>query len=416
MKTKHRSSSAYQAGVILALLAVACWDSHAAPRPTASIRAVVKTDADDGLESANTEFAFNLLNELTTEDPGTNIIISPYSASTALQMAASGAAGLTSTQMQDTLGTADMAPLDLYRANKELDELLNNGDTNIVLTAANSLWYLKGFPIEQGFLMNNADYFGARIAGLDFGLQSSVDTINAWASDETHGKIDKIVNYPLPPGLVLLLANAVYFHGNWQNAFDSSQTSNQPFYLSDGTQESVPTMQQATNFDYYATDNYQAVRLPYQGSNVAMYVFLPAPGVTLPDLMKTMSAAWWQQSVGTFFTQRTGTLALPKFSLQCNLDLNQPLQNLGIQLAFTPEANFSKISRSPLQISDVKQQAVIDVDEQGTVATAVTTITVVTTVAGPDLPFQMTVNRPFMFVIEDRKAATILFMGAVFAP
>ena len=149
----------------------------------------------------------------------------------------------------------------------------------------------------MGFLRGNEDYFQATVEGLDFSQPSAADTINEWASTETHGKIDKIVNYPMDPALVMLLANAVYFHGNWQNAFDSDYTTPGPFYLSGGGQETVPMMQETTNFDYYATDNFQAVRLPYQGSNVAMYVFLPSPTVSLQDMLRTMSGQWWEQMV-----------------------------------------------------------------------------------------------------------------------
>ncbi|HEY3853160.1 MAG TPA: serpin family protein [Verrucomicrobiae bacterium] len=413
MKPTHCRSVVYQVGFIFGILALACCNSNALPRKTAPTAAVVKTAVGGNLESANMGFAFDLLNELANEEPGSNIFISPYSASTALEMAASGAAGVTSAEMQETLGTAGIAPLALYKANKSLLDQLNGGDTNVVLTVANALWYLNGFPIKQGFLNDNAEYFDAKVAGVDFNDPSAADTINAWASEETDGKITKIVSSPMDGGLVMLLANAVYFKGTWQNSFDSTKTSPQPFYLAGGGQETVSMMQQSTNYDYYETPDYQAVRLPYSGSNIAMYVFLPSG--SLQDLMQTTSGTWWQETKAQFHPLN-GSLSLPKFNLSCSLDLVQPLQNLGIQSAFSKDANFSKISRAPLQITDVKQQAIIEVDEQGTVAAAVTTIGVGATAVGVDSPFYMIVDRPFLLLIEDRNAATILFMGAVFAP
>jgi serine protease inhibitor len=415
MNTRKILKTILRGGLTAALLGRLCLDSYAAPRSSASARSVIKSSPGN-LRSANTGFAFNLLDQLAEEEPGSNIFISPYSASTVLQMVATGAAGTTSTEMQEALGTLGIAPVALDEANRELGHTINNGDTNVVLNTANSVWYLNQFPIEWGFLKGNQDYFGAKVAGLDFTQPASADVINAWASDETHGKIDQIVTWPMDPSLKLLLANAVYFHGNWQNAFDSDYTAPGPFYLSGGGQESIPMMEQTTNFDYYATDSFQAVRLPYQGSNIAMYVFLPNPIVSLEDLLRTMSGQEWQQTVNTYFAEHPGTVVLPRFSVNYSVHLNDALQSLGMKTAFTDEADFSKISSVPLRISDVKQQAVIEVNEVGTVATAVTPVTITAKAVPPDPPFMMNVNRPFLYVIEDRQAATILFMGVMFAP
>jgi len=406
MNGRNISAANFRGGLTAALLCFLCCQSHALPGP-------------EELVSANTGFAFDLLKQLVTEQPGSNVFISPYSASTALQMVCSGAAGTTRTQMQQMLGTIDMQPSVLYEANKVIGDIINAKNTNFVLTTANSVWYKEGFPIEPAFIDDNENYFGAKVQGLNFSEPTSADIINAWASEETHGKIDHIVSSPMDPALRVLLANAVYFHGNWEYQFNTNYTTNRIFNLPGGGQELVPMMEQTTNFSYCATNGYQAVVLPYQGSNLAMVVFLPGQDSSLEELLGTMSGQWWQQAANLDFTEQTGTIILPKFNLDYSVDLNDPLQALGMVTAFTPEANFSKISRAAeLSISDVKQQAIVEVDEQGTVATAVTTITVIISAvpADPILPFQMIVNRPFLFFIQDRQAGTILFMGAVFNP
>ncbi len=407
MKTTTISATILCDCLIAALLCFLCIGTQAAPLP-----------GPGQLASANSGFAFDLLKELVTEQPGSNIFISPYSASTALQMVGSGAEGTTSRELQKTLGTIKMPGRALYEANKEISNIINARNTNFFLTTANAIWYLSGFEIEQPFLRGNEDYFGAKVGGLDFSDPASANTINAWASKETQGKIDQIVTSPMDPALRVLLANAVYFHGTWEYQFDPNSTTDRDFYLAGGGQDSVPMMQQSTNYYYFATDTYQAVQLPYAGSNLAMYVFLPAADSSLVDLLGSMSGPWWHDAVKYNFIKQNGTIVLPKFNLSYSVDLNEPLQSLGIVTAFTDEADFSKIARTPLHISDVKQKAIVEVDEQGTVAAAVTTVSVIASAipVGYVPPFQMIVNRPFLFVIEDQKAATILFMGAVYNP
>lgn len=407
MNGRNISAANFRGGRIAALLCFLCCQSHAA----------VLTDHEE-LASANSGFAFNLLKQLVTEQPGSNIFISPYSASTVLQMVSTGAAGTTRTEMQQVLGTIDLPPAALYEANKEIGGIINTRNTNFVLTTANAVWYRKGTPIEPAFIEGNEEFFGAEVEGLNFGEPASADIINAWASEETQGKIDQIVSWPMDPALRLFLANAVYFHGNWEYQFDTNYTTNRVFYLAGGGQESLPMMEQTGSFSYCATNGYQAVRLPYQGSNLAMYVFLPSPDSSLEELLGTMSGQWWQQAINVDFTEQNGTVVLPKFNLNYAVVLNEPLEALGMKTAFTEDADFSKISREPLSVSAVKQQAIVEVNEAGTVAAAVTTVTIIATVvpADPPQPFQMIVNRPFLFFIEDKQAGTILFMGAVFDP
>ena len=149
-----------------------------------------------------------------------------------------------------------------------------------------------------------------------------------------------------------------------------------------------------------------------------MYVFLPGPDSTLGDLLSTMNVESWQQAINNDFMFNQGTIILPKFHISYANSLIPALEALGMKTAFTWEANFSKMSSlKPLYIGAVQQQAVVDVDELGTEAAAVTTITVVTTVAPyfPN-PFQMVVNRPFLFFIVDKLSSTILFSGAVYNP
>jgi serine protease inhibitor len=402
MKERIISTANWRGGLIGTLLCFLTCGSQAAT-PTQQLAA------------ANASFAFKLLQQLAADQPGANIFISPYSVSTAFQMVSTGAAGTTRTQMQQVLGTIDMEQAALNGANKETVGLIDTGNTNFVLSTANAIWYREGTPLESTFIKDNEQFFGAKVEGLNFNKPAAAGIINDWASDETHGKITNIVSSPIDPEIRLFLANAVYFLGTWDSPFDTNLTMDQEFQLIGGGQEEVPMMQQMGPFLYSEGANFQAVCLPYKGGDLAMYVFLPSPESSLAELLGSMSGAAFQQVIQTGFAQEYGFVALPRFDLSCAFDLKPPLEALGMTDAFSDFANFSKMSPLPMHISAATQKAVVDVNEQGTEAAAVTVITVVAT-ATVIPEFEITMDRPFLFVIQDQQAGTILFMGAVYNP
>jgi serine protease inhibitor len=141
------------------------------------------------LSAANGDFAFRLLQQIEQEQPATNIFISPYSASTVLQIAGNGAAGQTKTEMQQVLGTTGLSSANSGEANQAIAQSLNTGNTNVILTTADAIWCRQGAPVNPDFITQNQLYFGATIGTLDFQSADAVKIINQWANDQTHGKI-----------------------------------------------------------------------------------------------------------------------------------------------------------------------------------------------------------------------------------
>jgi serpin B len=368
------------------------------------------------LASANIGFAFKLLKQLAKDQPGKNIFISPYSASTVLQMACNGAGGQTKTEMQQVLGTTGLAEEALNAANKECDRAMNSQGTNIVLTAANAIWYRKGTPIKPAFISCNQQFFGATVDALDFDDPRSVGIMNTWASEKTHGKINGIADGLINPLTELVLANAIYFKGKWDVPFEVKNTKDRAFHLRAGRQKEVPMMEQTRRFDYRRGTGYQAVRLPYQGWALGMYVFLPDAGSSQEKLIGIMNGDTWQRVTQPGFREREGTVALPRFKVEYGVELKEPLKALGMRAAFG-KADFSGISDRGLFVSAVRQKAFVEVNEEGTEAAAVTMMTQSLGIEmNPPKPFQMIVDRPFLFLIEDQRTRTILFMGVVFDP
>jgi serpin B len=383
----------------------------------ASLAALAASPADrEKLASANNGFAFDLLKQITKEQPGMNVFISPFSVSTALQMTGDGAAGETKAEMQRVLQTVGLTPEALNSACQDLNQSLNS-QPDVILSLANAIWYKKDFHLKPKFVSANRKFFQAELGGVDFSKPDSAKTINDWADKSTRGKIREVVQWPFDPLTRVILANAIYFKGKWERPFEKAATRPHAFHLARGGEKPVPTMWQEGKFSYQEGDGFQAVRLPYAGGRLQMYLFLPATNSTPAKVLAGLSRETWRDKVLPQFRNREGTLAMPRFKMEYGVMLNDPLKALGMKQAFTGAADFSAMADEPLFISEVKQKSFVEVNEEGTEAAAVTTVHMeASAVMRPIESFEMIVDRPFLFVIADDQTRSILFLGVIFDP
>lgn len=382
-----------------------------------SALAVLAQDSEK-LAAANNGFAFDLLKQIAKEQPDKNIFISPFSISTALQMVGDGAAGETKAEMQRVLKTDGLEAADLNAACKSLNQSLDS-QTNVILNLADGIWYQKEFRLKPDFVADNKNFFQAELAGVDFGDPRSADTINDWADKKTRGKIQNLVQFPFNPIPQMILANAIYFKGKWAEPFDKNQTMPRDFHVANGETKQTPMMSQNKTFNCQEGDGFQAVRLPYAGDRLQMYLFLPTTNSSPQKLLADLNGKNWRDRILPQFRDREGFLMFPKFKINYDVELNQPLKSLGMKRAFDSEnADFSAMADKPLFISEVKQKSFVEVNEEGTEAAAVTMVTMV----GSGFPmrplnfFEMIVDRSFLFVIADEQTQSILFMGIVNDP
>jgi serpin B len=365
------------------------------------------------LVAANTGFAFDLLDQIAAASPSANVFISPYSVSSALQMVQNGAAGETKAEMQRVLKTGGMTPDSLNVAFRDLDRTLA-ARKDVTLELANGLWYQQGFHLKPAFAAANQKFFQAGLEAVDFGAPQSADTINAWADRHTQGKIKNVVHYPFPPLTRLILADAIYFKGRWTEPFKQNRTAPRDFHPAEGQPKQTPMMTRSGNFIYRETPDFQAAKLSYEGG-LQMELYLPQTNSSPQKLLAILSA---QPQTGSGFSSREGTVTLPKFKMDYNAVLNDPLTALGMKGAFARDANFSGIADEPLFISQVRQKSYVDVNEEGTEAAAVTTVQIQSLAMRRPSPdrFTMILDRPFLFVISDVNTGSILFMGIVNDP
>ena len=398
------------------------------------------------LASGNNDFAFNLYRALGENADG-NLFISPYSVSQALAMAYAGAAGNTAAQMSDAL-RFDLPPPRLHPAFNALDQELatrSRPDAPVdlpELNIANALWSQEGYPFRPQFLDLIAANYGANPQRANFtnkaGKEQAAADINRWASDQTQGKIPAIVNEgsfapcatPDDICTAMLIANAVYFKGQWAEDYDfkESATRDDYFHRPDGSRVQAPMMRQTREFRYTESDNYQAVALPYAGHLLSMLVILPAPD-RFGDFTAALDSAAASEIIADLH-RRPVILTMPRFRLEKSTGIRALLENMGMTDAFShTDANFSGMGdfacppapgEDCVYISDIFQRAFVEVNEQGTEAAAVTAAGMGYTTSSipptPPPPVVMTVDRPFLFLIRDDATNTILFLGHITDP
>jgi serine protease inhibitor len=373
-------------------------------------------EVDPKLVAANQQFGFKLFSEILKQDQGKNVFVSPASVAIALDMVYNGASGKTQTAMAQALQLNGMSLEDLNRANVDLKQVLENPDPEVQLAIANSLWARQGIPFQPDFMQRNQQFYGAELTNLNFSDAKSPDIINSWVKQNTRGKINQIVE-TLDPDDVLFLINAIYFKGDWTRPFDQQKTAQRPFYLTNGTQKSHAMMSQSGEYRYYETEQFQAVSLPYgQKRRLNLIIILPKRSSSLSAFYQELNPENWQQWVGQL-RNRQGSIQVPRFKLEYDIELKRALSALGMAAAFDPaEANFSGISSIPTRIDQVKHKTFVEVNEAGTEAAAVTSIGIRATSAMPSEPFKMVVDRPFFCAIRDNQTGSLLFMGSIVEP
>lgn len=360
-----------------------------------------------GLARSVDSFSFDLYRALEKEG---NLFFSPYSITMAFAMLYGGASGDTAREMALALGFPAEG---LHPAFNALD--LSVGErakaSGNELVVANAIWAQRGFPLRREYLDLLAEHYGAGVRRLDFRKdpEGSRALINNWVKAETKGKIEEL----FPPGSVgpstlIALTNAVYFKGLWKERFEPAGLGT--FHLLDGGEAQVEMMRKEERLGYMAGQDYQAVEIPYKGGELSMVIILPDEG-KFREVEERLSIELLDE-VTKGLREIQVKLSMPTFSFSSGFSLKEPLEALGMEKAFSPEADFSGMSEEGgFYVTAAVHKAFIRVDEEGTEAAAATGISV-----GRALAVQVVVDRPFIFLIRDRLSNTILFLGRVTRP
>jgi serpin B len=392
------------------LLLTSCSDPSGFGEPITELPRALTVIEQEVISQANV-FGLELLRETVARDDRPNIVLSPLSASMALGMTLNGAADGTFDAMRSALGFEGLTQEEINGAFRDLIELLTTLDPAVRFDIANSIWANENVQFHDAFLQAVSDAFGAATESRDFTDPATLAAINAWVEDNTNGFIDRILD-SLDPALVMLLINAIYFDGAWTNQFDPADTNSGPFTREDGFTVEVDMMSMSdAEFPRSFGPGYSAIELPYGGGAFSMVLVLPQANPR--DFVSGLDGALWDWTVSELSESSLDLRRVPKFTLSYDAYLNEPLKAMGMDVAFTPAADFTAMSPVGDQfcIDFVRQKTFIEVDERGTKAAAVTAVGVgVTSFNG------LILDRPFVFAIRERFSGTILFTGLVGDP
>ncbi|HEX9059580.1 MAG TPA: serpin family protein, partial [Clostridia bacterium] len=359
---------------------------------------------------ANTNFAFDIFKELNKEDKDKNVTISPLSISTAISMVYQGAGTTTKDAIANALRYKGLDIATVDKSYKDLLGYLNQADPKVSLNINNSIWYREGLKVKDDFLSVNKDVFNANIASLDFSKPDSTDKINGWISDATKGKIPSMIEPPISSDALMYLVNAVYFKGQWTNVFEQNNSIAGYFTNSKNERKNVVYMKKRESGEFGSGNDYKAIRLPYGDGNIAMYCILPSEGVSVNDFINTLDSSKWNTIKQSIRKSQDLDLTLPRFKVEYGTkSLVESLGTMGMGEAFKPSADFSGITPG-LSISDVFHKSIVEVNEKGTEASAVTVVMATPSVILPSKDV-FSAPRPFVYVIADDKTGTVLFMG-----
>ncbi len=365
--------------------------------------------------NADNQFGFEIFKLINTNvEADQNVFISPTSISIALAMAYNGANGATQTAMADVLNKSGLSSTEINETYKALINDLVMADQDVKLAIANSVWYRNTVAIEQEFISANENYYDALVSPLDFSDPLSVNIINNWVANNTNNKIDKIID-GISPTDIMYLINAIYFKGTWKYEFDPVLSSDMQFHPTNGSSYLTSFMQQKADIKSIDNEQVQGIELPYGEGDYSMVILLPQEGNNIEDLSASFTLENWMEWQSQFQLVNEMNIFIPKFKFEFKKHLVPELDDMGMGIAFTDQADFSGISSSlNLVITDVLHKTYVEVNEEGTEAAAVTSITFGTTSAGPSNTFLA--NRPFLFIIKENTTNALVFIGKLNKP
>ena len=364
-------------------------------------------------------FAFNMYEEIL-KNVDDNLVISPFSISTAMAMTYGGSGEETKDQMSKTL----LFDRDMENFHKEFNEhvkmLEELAEEDIEFNIANGMWLQHDYPFLESYIETIQKYYGPVLHEADFKVDQEKERkeINNWVSDKTNQKIEDLISKGvLVKDTRLVIVNAIYFLSNWLEEFDKELTRKRDFHIDEETTVETEFMRKDDTFKYFEDEHAQVLEIPYSGEDFSMMLILPRENLGLSEFEAKLDNKKYEKYTDSL-SKNEVNLLFPKFKMRSKANLEGLLTQMGMPQAFSNKADFSRMtSEDDLKIDQVIHEAFIEVDEEGTEAAAATAVSIVVKSARPDeerIIFRA--DRPFKFFIKDNKTNTILFMGRVMDP
>ncbi|MCL2512417.1 MAG: dockerin type I domain-containing protein [Oscillospiraceae bacterium] len=395
-----------------------------------------KTAGETAAAGAN-DFAFRLSSALLKNDGlageagNNNFICSPYSVWLPLAALANATNESSKAALLSAIGAAGVDESDLNKAaSRMLYDLTNrrgkdsaaemNEEFHDPLKIANAVFVDNDATLKESFLMTFKAFYLGNAMNVDFRSPEAVETVNKWARDNTEGLIESIIE-EFDPDTVAAIANAIYFSDRWSGEFDPDNTKEDVFRSPAGDTKAFYMQREGNGQRYYEDEKIQATPLGFKTGG-GMYIILPKDG-DASSLLESMTSGYFKE-IKNNSVYAAVKLLLPRFSIESEvMTLNDTLIKLGVPLFNKYADPLTGLLEGdiPLYISSAVQKAVIEVDEKGTTAAAVTVMVMAPTSAppAPAEKFEMICDRPFVFILYGNTrdgGDQILFTGVVNNP
>lgn len=383
--------------------------------PAATIQMTAEQKA---MVAKSNDFSFNLFREVyrqhQTESQGQkSMFFSPMGATFMMGMMAEGAEGETQREILKTMCLDEATAREVSQMCEVLIDDVPEADRQVTLKIANAIYTNKDYNLKKEFKECMDEYYDADVRSLDFSKTESINAINNWAKDKTNGKIQKIIDR-LSPDAVAYILNSIYFNAKWTNQFDREDTKTETFMTEGGEARQTEMMNNNAIVACAANDVMSMVCLPYGSGTVwNMYVMLPNEGKTVDDVLGSLNTESWMNVCKGLKNMRLN-LKMPKYSTDNIIDMKTALAAIGMTKAFSPNAEFGKITDSKnMYISSMAQRAQINVKEEGTEMVAVSTGDLLSLGGGADIfgNGEFFANRPFVYIVAENNTGAIFFAG-----
>merc|ERR1719507_37835 len=387
------------------------------------------------------KFTQSIYLDAAEKNPNSNFVFSPLSIHSALTMLYLGTTTNSTTESELKNAMGMIASKETVQCSYKSIVDVYNQEKNFKY--ANKFWLQQGYDVNPNFKQKVEKVLNSGAQNINFNAEDSVDLVNSWVATMTNQKIKKMVE-EFSSNTVLYLANALYFKEEWLVPFDDVNYDDTPltgnFETPTGPKEVGMIQQINSNATYgeikiYRDELVEVVSLPYKNNLFEMQIILPknnAQFSRMEDKMKLSNKRDLTETETGYFNMFSNKknevldelredisevyLRLPTFQVRSDLDVVESLQKLGAKKVFQAGAELAELGTGPLSVSKISHTSLLEVSKEGTEGAAATGAEIVLLSSAFNDRLDIVVDRPFIFVVEDKQNKIPVLVGRVMDP
>lgn len=352
---------------------------------------------DDKITQNETDFALSLLATLPHSG---SVVLSPLSISLALALVHAGTRGTTRRELEKVLvGDDELDESKIQEHFASVMEMVSKAENGVETNIVNRVFVNQKNTIKQAYLDTVQKHYQAGAQNLDFSQhEQAAQTMNQYVKENTAGKIKDLIPADAVKDAFAFLVNAVYFKAEWQGKFEKDLTIDREFHVQEGESRSIPFLNEYGEHRDYTDDSlFQVLSLKYADPSFSFAIFLPKKRFGLIEALEKTNGEYIQNLLADLKNSYVD-VQIPKFKIEKELNLKQTLEAIGIKQVFEKTADLSGIADNT-HISSGIHKAVIEVDEDGTVAAAASAFKVKLEMMIMAEPTKFCADHPFLFAL-----------------